>query len=933
MTNMTTFQRLFAVVALLLLSACGGGSGGGAGSSGFGGGGGGGSGTGGGGGTTTVTPTAASLVLTLSASSIANDGSQTVTATATTLDSSNNTVAGVPVTFSGDSGVITPAGSATDNSGKLTALIGIGSKTSGIINLTASSGSLTRSAALNVVGTSGSSTAVSLIFSLSATNIANDGSQTVTATAVALDANNNTVPNVPVTITADSGVVTPGGAVTNTAGILMATVGIGAKTTGTINLTASSGALNKTAALTLVSASSSAGAPKVTVALLPAGTTTVTSASPITVTATVTDTTGNPVAGSVVAFKTSLGLGSFSAASALTNASGVATVTVSPASSSVSGADTIVASTTVGSTAVSGSIGFSLVASSASISGFVSATGAAPGQALSAYGQTVLTVSLAGVSAATPVTVNINSSCVALGKAKISPASFSATSSPVVFTYQDTGGCGSTLPSDSLTASISGTAAQKSQPLYLSSPAANNIVFVSATPSTIYLQGTGLTTSSQVIFQVNDAANNPLPNQSVTLALSTSAGGLSLTGQSPQTSNSAGQVSILVNSGTIPTPARVVASLPSGISTVSSNLAVAVGLPSQLNFSLSQATINIEGMSRDGTLNSYTVIASDRLGNPVPDNTAINFISEGGQVQAIAYTATVNGLSRAAAQFQSSAPRPPDGRITVLAYGQGEKSFVDANGDNVYASSEFFQDLGNPYLDTLYNGTFAPSALSPNPNQFIAQSPAGTAACNTDASPSALPASLQLDISVPSQPNTCSGSWGKVYVRRAAETIFSTSAARPVWGSSWPTGAAVSGSSCSSLSLIRPNLPGLPAYDATGVAQTATYYPFGSTGLYGLGATGVLTFFASDANSTALNPVAAGSTITASGTTGITAAVAGGSPVPSTNAPSAVAIKYSFDTVASGTITVTITSPNGLATTYTQTVSQLAVPSGFHVCP
>ena len=59
------------------------------------------------------------------------------------------------------------------------------------------------------------------------------------------------------------------------------------------------------------------------------------------------------------------------------------------------------------------------------------------------------------------------------------------------------------------------------------------------------------------------------------------------------------------------------------------------GLPSQLNFSVSQATINIEGYKIQGTPNTYTVIASDRLGNPVPDGTAINFIAEGGQIQAI----------------------------------------------------------------------------------------------------------------------------------------------------------------------------------------------------------------------------------------------------------------------------------------------------------
>jgi hypothetical protein len=470
--------------------------------------------------------------------------------------------------------------------------------------------------------------------------------------------------------------------------------------------------------------------------------------------------------------------------------------------------------------------------------------------------------------------------------------------------------------------------------LYLSSPAANNIVFVSASPQTIYLQGTGLTTSSQVTFQVNDAANNPLPGQVVTLGLTTAVGGLSLTGQSPQTTNSNGQVNILVNSGTVPTPVRVTASLASGISTVSSNLAVAVGLPSELNFSLAQGKINIEGLNVNGTSNTYTVIASDRLGNPVPDNTAINFISEGGQVQAIAYTVSSNGLSSATAQFQTSDPRPPDGRITVLAYALGEKSFIDTNGNNVYESGEAFQDIGNPYLDTLYNGVFA-SAIT---NQYIAQSPAGAAACNTDATPSPLPPSLQPTVSIPSQPNTCTGSWGKVYVRRAAETIFSSSTARPVWGSMWPNGSAVPvGASCASLSLIQPNFPPLfPAYGATGLPNKQTYFPFGAAGLYfGAGNTsGLISFLVADANPVALNPVAAGSTISVAGTNGLTVAVLGGSPVPSTNSPSAVSISYLFTPpVNRGTVTVTITSPGGVSTSISQYIEAANVPAGYTACP
>ena len=73
---------------------------------------------------------------------------------------------------------------------------------------------------------------------------------------------------------------------------------------------------------------------------------------------------------------------------------------------------------------------------------------------------------------------------------------------------------------------------------------------------------------------------------------------------------------VILNSGTIPTPVRVKATLAgSSISTVSSSLSIAVGLPSQLNFSLSQGTKNIEGYNIDGTPNTYQIIASDRSGS------------------------------------------------------------------------------------------------------------------------------------------------------------------------------------------------------------------------------------------------------------------------------------------------------------------------------
>ncbi|WP_416462567.1 Ig-like domain-containing protein [Rubrivivax gelatinosus] len=361
---------------------------------------------------------------------------------------------------------------------------------------------------------------------------------------------------------------------------------------------------------------------------------TVTAASPATVTARLKTAAGKSASGVVVSFSTTNGNGSLSAETALSDEDGVATVTLSPASSTTAGADTVVATAEIGDETVTASKGFSLVATNSTITSLTADSGTSSGSPVSAYGQTVLTVSLSGVGTTAPATLALTSSCVAAGKATISPASTTVTTSPVYFTYKDEG-CGATLSTDTVTASISGTTVSSTLGLFIGSPTANNIVFVSASPETIYLQGSGLTTSSTVVFQVNDRSDNPLPNQSVTLSLTTFTGGLTIQGgQSAvtRTTDDDGQVSVLVNSGTVPTPVRVTAALASGVSTVSSNLAVAVGLPSQLNFSLSQDTLNIEGYNIDGTTNTYTIYAADRSANPVPAGTTISFWAEGGQV-------------------------------------------------------------------------------------------------------------------------------------------------------------------------------------------------------------------------------------------------------------------------------------------------------------
>jgi hypothetical protein len=524
--------------------------------------------------------------------------------------------------------------------------------------------------------------------------------------------------------------------------------------------------------------------------------------------------------------------------------------------------------------------------------------------------------------------VALSSACVSQGRATLTPSTVSTSTGTATFTYRD-GGCGAFNGTDSFQASVTGTSATASLTLTLTAPAVASVAFVSAVPNEIFLRGSGFVENSNITFQVRDANGLGVPNQDVVLEATTLAGGLTLEGVgTPVTrrSDANGNVIVRINSGTVPTPVRVRATLASsGISAFSSNLAVAVGLPSQQNFSLSQRTLNIEGYNIDGVTNTYTVIASDRLSNPVPADTAINFIAEGGQVQAIRFTTLTNGLASATANFQTSSPRPEDGRVTVLAYALGEESFLDANGDNVYSPGEDFQDLGDVFLDRLFNRSFNVAR-----DQFISLSITGTAACrNADAADL-----LGLQAESPSRTlsvtgaaiNSCVAGWGRAYVRKASQTVFSTSSARLGWRQA-PGDSRVRSVSDTARCLQTSLIDQISASPYDVVNDTIRQVPFYLLGdsanvvLTNAGKSGAFSFLVADTNPVALNPVAAGSVISATATTGLTVSVLGGSPVPNTLNPSSAAVRYEFnDTTFSGTISISVTSPGGLTTGTSQQI-------------
>ncbi len=194
------------------------------------------------------------LLLTLTSGTVGNDGISTVTANVTALDAKRNVLPGVAVSVTVDQGAtVLPSGATTASNGVLSAAIGIGADRSNrTITVTATAQGLSaRTAKLQVVDVpvSANPTAADLSLSLSASTLDNGGTNTILATATAVDSKRNTLAGIPVTFSVDSSAVaTVNAATSNVQGVVTAVIGIGAdRSSRVITVTATSGTLTRSA--------------------------------------------------------------------------------------------------------------------------------------------------------------------------------------------------------------------------------------------------------------------------------------------------------------------------------------------------------------------------------------------------------------------------------------------------------------------------------------------------------------------------------------------------------------------------------------------------------------------------------------------------------------------------------------------------------------
>jgi len=475
-------------------------------------------------------------------------------------------------------------------------------------------------------------------------------------------------------------------------------------------------------------------------------------AAPLNATATVLDAFGVPVANSLIQFSLATSGGGAPVAvflpasgTGITNASGKFTIGLQAAGLTTQGAGTLTARAVNELNAPSATSSFQVGATNLTI-GNVTRT---PPQ-IEPLGTSTITATISGVPTSVPVTVSFNSSCAVSGLATL-PVSVVTVSGVATAVYTDKG-CSGT---DTVTISADGaTPVQTSINILPAPPVA--IQFVSATPETISVAGTGGQPSSVVIFKAVNAAQQPVANLAVTMSLSTSVGGVTLDGQPgsivKQTAAD-GTVRVSVIAGTQPGPVRVLATAAGGLSASSSQLTIQTGLATQNRMSLSVETLNIEGWNIDGTSTSVTLRAADRVGNPVPDGTTINFRSAGASIEPSCRT--VGGAC--SVKFRSQANRPSSGRVAVLAWTVGEETFTDLNGNNRYDAGEPWGDLGDTFVDANLNGVFDSG------EEFIAFNPSATSACASNS------------LSAPGRPGSCDGVWGLAHVRDDGQIVLSGS--------------------------------------------------------------------------------------------------------------------------------------------------------------
>ncbi len=467
------------------------------------------------------------------------------------------------------------------------------------------------------------------------------------------------------------------------------------------------------------------------------------------------DSAGGAVPNKIVSFQTNSAVATLSQSSGLTNSSGVAQVQISPAGLT-SAVATLSASATVGSSSVSGSLDYQTTAGSVVLSNM---TVGSP--TLGALQTTAVTVQASvGGSPATSGLVSIGFSATC---GSFSPTTASTDGSGLVSTvYRPDTSCSGSV---TLYATPTTGGTSLSRAVTVSAATATNVVFDSATPSLmVTAQAPSGIKQSTVKFKVLNAAAEGMSGQTLTITLSSAAINAGVKFLDGTTTNQTvvtqgdGSASVIVQAGALPTPVGVTAThAASGLVASSSGVAVSSGVPTQNSASFKALAPSIEGFDIDGISTTVTWRVSDRQGNPIAPGAVVNVVNRSNSLAV--GSCTLNSSSACSVTFTSQGLRPSNGRVALLAYMDGEESFIDRNGNNQWDAGEPFYDVGTLYLDENESTSYDAATEQIYPGGMV-----GASAC------------ASAEYSYPSIANTCDGTWSSgIRVRQQAIVVLAGS--------------------------------------------------------------------------------------------------------------------------------------------------------------
>ncbi len=419
--------------------------------------------------------------------------------------------------------------------------------------------------------------------------------------------------------------------------------------------------------------------------------------------ATVVDGNGQPVVGAIARFATDLGTINPSSGSVLTNANGQASVELLAGSVTGAGSVTVTVNGLISSLLNFSVAPAEILLGSGNGVGFIQGDLAINVNPLSAGGTTTVTASVVSSDFSLftlPVDVSFISGCVTDDKASLD-AVVTTVNGVAQATYRAQGCVGNDTIDAQVT--LGGTHFSASRALEVLADVAGSIEFVTASPNSIALVGTGgqgLAETATVSFRVKGSQGLPLANQTVNFGLTTAVGGIQLS-PSSAVSDAEGLVSTVVQSGSVAVSVGVIATVnATSIKTQSDLLSISTGVPDQDSMTLSASTLAPEALNYVGETITLSAFLGDAFNNPVPDGTAVTFTTEGGSIVGSCTTAAGSCSST----WTSQQPIPGDGLVTILATAIGNESFADENGNGVFDDGDTFSDLSEAFRDDNFDG-------------------------------------------------------------------------------------------------------------------------------------------------------------------------------------------------------------------------------------